>query len=334
MSLSNKLPLILIFFFIPLLTNCTENRPDSIGSVTELDVIHDPSINFVTVDQIESSIMKFRIQGFNEPFFERVSFQGTVQGKIPRSQNLLLILESGSPLFNSTFAELFDPQFLKSVASSDNPITLVKNDLFYQGQKVYIILISGNKPDPKKYLNTLSQLVDKMVQSSIRSIRQEQVENYNEELSQRLFDSLGISIRIPVGFELTPIKNNNSSFLIRRGVGTKTEEWITISPLTDSLESPKNEIEFRQQRTNILSQLIQFTDGSTMETPSAVMIDTDGLRFRGEWITKPYPMSGFYSGKLVESKKELFYIEAGIYSPGRSKTLNLLRLENFLNFNR
>ncbi|MBK7867056.1 MAG: DUF4837 family protein [Ignavibacteriales bacterium] len=334
MSLSNKIPLILLLLFFPFLTNCTENRPDSIGSVTELDVILDSSINLFTVDQIESSIVKFRVQGFNEPFFERVSFQGTVQGKIPRSKNLLLILESGSPLFNSTFAELFDPQFLKSVASSDNPITLVKNDLFYQGQKVYIILISGNKPDPKKYLNTLSQLVDKMVQSSIRSIRQEQVENYNEELSQTLFDSLGISIRIPVGFELTPMKNNNSSFLIRRGVGTKTEEWITISPLTDSLESPKNEIEFRQQRTNMLSQLIQFTDGSTMETPSAVMIDTDGLRFRGEWITKPYPMSGFYSGKLVESRKGLFYIEAGIYSPGRSKTLNLLRLENFLNYDR
>lgn len=334
MSLSNKLPLVLILLFFPLLTNCTENRPDSIGSATELDVILDPKLNFVTVDQLESSIVKFRIRGFNEPYFERVSFQGTVQGKMPRSKNLLLILESGSPLFNSTFAGLFDPQFLETATSSANPVTLVKNDLFYQGQKVYIILMSGNKPDPKKYLNTLSQLVDKIVQSSIKSISQEQVENYNEEFSQTLFDSLGISIRIPVGFELSPLQNNNSSFLMRRGVGTKTEEWITLSPVADSIQVPKNEIEFRQMRTNILSQLIQFTDGSIMETPSAVIIDTDGLRFRGEWITKPYPMSGFYSGKLVESRKGLFYIEAGIYSPGRSKTLNLLRLENFLNYNR
>jgi hypothetical protein len=331
---SNKLPLILLLLFLPLLTNCTENKSDSIGSVTELDIILDPNINFVTPEQIESSIYKFRIRGISESFFERVSIYRTVAGKIPRSKNLLLILESGSTLFNSTFSSLFDPQFLKTVNSSDNPVTLIKNDLFYLGQKVYIIVTGEKTPDPVKYLKTLSQLTDKIVESSIRSIRKEGVQNFNEELTQTLIDSLGISVQIPTGFEMTLLMNNTSSFLMRRGVGTKTEEWIVITPLNDSVISTIKENEFTQLRTKLLAHLIQFSDGSMMDTHTAVLIDAKALRFRGEWVTKPYPMAGSYSGKIVESKKGSFYIEAGIYSPGRPKTLNLLRLENTLNFNK
>lgn len=331
---SNKLPLILLLLFFPLLTNCTENKPDSIGSFTELDIILDTNIDFVTTEQIESSIYKYRIRGINESFIERVSIHRTVSGKIPRSKNLLLILESGSTLFNSTFLSLFDPQFLKTLNSLNSPVTLVKNDLFYEGQKVYIILTSEKSADPAKYLNTLSQLTNKIVESSMKLIRKEAVENFNEELTQTLIDSLGISVQIPTGFEMTLFNNDTSSFLMRRGVGTKTEEWIVISPLKDSVVSIIKENDFKQLRTKLLTPLIQFSDGSLMKTHTAVAVDDEALRFRGEWVTEPYPMSGSYSAKIVVSKKGMFYIEAGIYSPGRPKTLNLLRLENALNFNR
>jgi hypothetical protein len=73
---SSKFPFILLLLFSPLLTTCTENKSDSIGSATELDVILDPAITSVTTDQVESSILQFRIQGVKEPFFERVSIQG------------------------------------------------------------------------------------------------------------------------------------------------------------------------------------------------------------------------------------------------------------------
>lgn len=334
MSLNNRLQIVLFLFFSPLLSNCTDNKSESIGSITEVEVILDKNINFVTRDQIEASIVKFRIRGINEPFFETIEIHGSVPGKIPRSKNLLLILESGSPLFNSTFAELFDPQFIRAVNSSNKPITLIKNDLFYLGQTVYIILMSPGKVTPSKFLNSLSQLINKMILSSIKSLRREDFENFNYELSHSLADSLQISIKIPPGFELIPLKNYNSSVLMRRGVGTKTEEWITVTSLSDSFWSPRNEIDFKQLRDNLQSKLIKFSDGSLMTTNSAVRLDTEGKRFRGEWVTEPYPIAGFYSGKFVESKKGIFYIEAGIYSPGRSKTLNLLRLENILNFNR
>ncbi len=331
---SNKFPLILLLLFFPLLTNCTENKPESIGFVTKLDIILDPDIHFVTPEQIESTIYKYRIRGINESFIESVSIHMAVPAKIPRNKNLLLILESGSPVFNSTFSSLFDPQFLKTVDASVSPVTLVKSDLFYHGQQVYIILTGKKTADPVNYLNTLSLLINKMVESSIRSIRGEAVKDYDEELTRTLVDSLGISVQIPTGFEVSLFKNNLSSFLLRRGVGTKTEEWIVITPLNYSFVSPIKGNAFKQLRTKLLSQFIQFSDGSLMHTQSADAIDSAGLRFRGEWVTNPYPMSGIYTGKIVESKKGKFYIEAGIYSPGRSKSLNLLRLENYLNFNK
>ncbi len=331
---SSKFPFILLLLFSPLLTTCTENKSDSIGSATELDVILDPAITSVTTDQVESSILQFRIQGVKEPFFERVSIQGSVSGKIPRSKNLLLILESGSILFNSTFFSLFDPQFLQTFTSSSNSVTLVKNDLFYSGQKVFIILTSQNTPDTKKYLNTLSQLTQKIVESSLRSISEEPVENYNEELSQTVFDSLGISVQIPSGFELTLSRQSSHAFWMRRGVGTKTEEWIVITPTDNPALPTDKEIEFKPIRNDLLAQLIQFSDGSIMKTNSAKMIDRSGLRFRGEWVTEPYPMAGIYSAKIFNSKNKMYYVEAGIYSPGRPRLLNLLRLEKSLNFNR
>lgn len=331
---SNKLFLFLLLLFFPLLTNCTEKKPDSIGFSSELDVILDPNIDYISTEQVETSIYKFRIRGIDEPFFEQVSIRLKDSVKIPRNKNLLLILESGSPLFNNTFADLFDPQFLKSLSSSDYPVTIVKNDLFYRGQRVYIILTSPDKIDTPKLFTILSQMTEKIIISSIGKIRNEIVENYDEKLSQILADSLGIPIQIPIGYQLVLSKNDNTSFLMRRGVGSKTEEWIVITHLTSSVVPPQNRDEFIKFRTKVVSQLIQFSDGSLMQTRSAEVIDSAGFRFRGEWVTEPYPMSGIYTGKIVKSKKGKLYIEAGVYSPGRSKTLNLLRHENFLNFNR
>jgi hypothetical protein len=72
-----------------------------------------------------------------------------------------------------------------------------------------------------------------------------------------------------------------------------------------------------------------------MKTNSAKMIDRSGLRFRGEWVTEPYPMAGIYSAKIFNSKNKMFYVEAGGFTHRAGpRLLNLLRLEKSLNFNR
>ncbi|MBK6679287.1 MAG: hypothetical protein IPG53_04290 [Ignavibacteriales bacterium] len=121
---SSKFPFILLLLFSPLLTTCTENKSDSIGSATELDVILDPAITSVTTDQVESSILQFRIQGIKEPFFERVSIQGSVSGKIPRSKNLLLILESGSILLTPHSLVYLTLNFFKLLLPQVTPLHL------------------------------------------------------------------------------------------------------------------------------------------------------------------------------------------------------------------
>lgn len=326
-SLSKLVSLLLVS---SLFVGCDHELSESSGKINEIQVITDELISESQKTAIDSISQTVSLDGLNEPFFESITFIKPDFSKIPSGKNLLIILNITSQVMKERFIDIFSNRVILTVQKNNSPLVIKKENLFYKDQAVWFVLYSSAAPIENflkgKFLNLLENIRDDGIKISFNT---EHKSEYEKALSDSVKSITGITIRIPLGFQAVTTVKSGSNLLFRRGVGTKTEEWIIIAELAQS-QNLKDSTERANLRDKILEQMILYTDGSVMKTGKVIIDKSDINYFRGDWITSPYPMAGLYTAKILKTNGKTYFVEGGIYSPGRSKVLNLLRLENML----
>lgn len=319
-----------LFLFSLALISCNNQLPESSGKITEIQIITDETVTGSQQEIIDSVISSVSLEGLNEPFFESVTFIKQNFDKTPSGKNLLIFLRTSSGLMAQRFKNIFSNEVISGAETGSEPVIIRKDNLFYNGQTVWF-MIYGREFNLDTFLTASSvTLIQKMKDDCLNISRSSKIpEKYEKEISDSIKLVSAVDIRVPVGFEPALPLNHKGWSLLRRGAGTKTEEWILVAEIPDT-GSLSDTSQMRNIRDDVIRKAIVYRDGSVMKTGRLFMDSTLNNSFRGDWTTSPYPMAGVFTGRILKQGTKTFYIEAGIYSPGRPKTLNLLRLENMI----
>ncbi|MBN8544778.1 MAG: DUF4837 family protein [Ignavibacteria bacterium] len=322
----SSLLLLLSLIFI----SCNNQQPESSGKLTDIQIITDETVTGSQKGIVDSVISTVSLDGMSEPFFESVTFIKQNFDKTPSGKNLLIFLRTSSSLMNQRFKSIFRDEVISRAEKGSEPVIIRKENLFFNGQTVWF-LIYGREFNLDSFLTSSSvSLIQKIKDNCLSTSRSEKKpEKYEKEISDSVKLIHGIDFKIPVGFEAALPLNKKGFSLLRRGAGTKTEEWILIAEITDTI-SNYDTSQIIKIRDVVIPKAIVYRDGSVMKTGRLLLDSIVINSFRGDWTTSPYPMAGVFTGRILKLGTKVFYIEAGIYSPGRPKTLNLLRLENMI----
>ncbi len=317
-------PAILIFLLA--ITGCDKKQEIPHSDLTHLEVLVSNGTTSTLTEKIDSLFRGVYLPGTKEPFFDVVPVNVYQTGKVSRVSNLLLIVSTSAIAKDTLLQRIFTKTLLARVTRGSRAEFFMKEDLIYTGQTLWVIVY--NKPaELEELISSGFNLVSAtMVSTCInKMIKRETVKSGEESsLSEEIQSIWGLELRIPEGFE--KIKGTSAgSALLRRGAGTKTEEWLLIHELQNGSDTVTARL-----RDSIIMKLIKYQDGSVMKTVSMFNYLGDNLHFRGSWETHPYPMAGIFTSRVLIRGKKRIYVEAGIYSPGRNKTLNLLRLEKMI----
>jgi hypothetical protein len=324
-----------IFLFLPLLffSNCTNHKPTSLGKINELQIITDSSVSTKEINQIDSIYLTMQVRGIDESFFERIIFHSTPLNNTFLSKNLSVILNINSSVFSNYFQRYFSKEALVRVRISTAPVLFFQNDLFAENQLVSFILFSDKNSISSFFKQKLSTFADELLSRTLFQFEKEyHISEGEPEISELILSRWALKVEIPKGFEVVTKSKNIRYLLLRRGAGTKTEEWIFFSEIESKQLMNIDSSAFIQFRNRLADEIVSFSDSSKMKTKEITFVSERSLIFRGEWYSEPYPMGGMFSGKIIQIKDKTIYVEAGIYSPGRNKTMNLLRLEKGLKY--
>lgn len=316
----------LLFSISLFLTGCKNDSPGVSNDPTQLTVITLKGIPRAVQDSLEVKLGNVKLPGTTEPFFSSVTYPAYDRGNLPKNSDILFLVSTAGARSDSSFGRVFSTDLLSRVAGDDEALFLKKEDLYRKGQTVWFVLYHSDTGLQKFITSRFDAAAATIMSTCIRRIMSadQSRSRYEKELSVDIQDKWGIGLRLPEGFEKNDSISSSHS-LFRRGAGTKTEEWILIGAVSGSPEMKPDELRDRATR-----ETIRYQDGSTMRTVSSFEYLGKPGFFRGNWETTPYPMAGVFTARLLDKGGKMIYIEAGIYSPGRNKTLNLLRLEKLL----
>lgn len=373
------------------LFGCKPGKEDSYGNKTEMSVLLSADISDSNRQLQDSLLTDLKLPGTDEPFFSDINFRSIATDNIPRTANILIVTTVNNLKNSEELKGIFSEKLLKRVVQNNTPVFLKKDNLFYDDQLVWFILCNGND-DLSRFLKeqynsvlatVMSTNISKIISKAGRKPRIER------DLKEEVTEKWGIELQVPEGFE-SAAKPSDSYTMLRRGAGTKTEEWIFIAEIkgftpsavdssggigssfrtsggkgdkntaADKLTVVNGSLEKSGQsnkgtategealigdennsltgmqryiadlRDSLLLNAIKYNDGSRMRTTQLQFYSGDKSLFRGMWETNPYPMAGLFSGRVLKKEGRSFYLEVGVYSPGRNKTLNLLRLEKVI----
>ncbi len=315
-----------ILFLILAISGCGKREEIPQSDPTRLEILLSSGTTSTLTEKIDSIFRAIYLPGTKEPFFDEVPVSVYQPGKIPRVPNLLLIVSTSTIAKDTLLQRIFTKPLLARVTRGNRAEFFMKEDLFYTGQTLWIVVYNKQSELEELISSRFASISATIVSTSINKVLKRDAGKSGEEtsLSEEIRSFWGIDPKVPEGFEKvkgTPV----GSVLLRRGAGTKTEEWILIHELkNDSLTFSV------EMRDSITSKIMKYQDGSTMKSVSTFNYLGDSSHFRGSWETYPYPMAGVFTSRVLNRGKKRIYIEAGIYSPGRNKTLNLLRLEKMI----
>lgn len=316
----------LLLFSLFVLAGC--KNPDSSPSIdpTQITVISPGGIPVDILDSLEVTLAKANLPGTAEPFFSAINSLSYNRENLPTNADLLILVSTAAALSDSSLGRVLSPGLISRVTKEDEVLFLKKDDLYRKGQTIWFILHNSDSGLQKFVAARFPAAVATMISTNIKRVMayDQSRSRYEKGHSEEILAEWGIDLRLPEGFERVDSVPSGST-LFRRGAGTKTEEWMMISGISGSIEGNPDEL-----RDNAVKESIRYQDGSSMRTTSYLEYLGKPGYFRGNWETSPYPMAGVYTARLLSNGGGIIYIEAGIYSPGRNKTLNLLRLEKLL----
>lgn len=312
--------------FLFLIAGCKNQDSSPSIDPTQLTVISPGGIRQEILDSLEVKLTYANLPGTAEPFFSAVNFLKYNRENLPANADLLILVSTANVLSDSSFGRFLSPGLISRVTKDDDVLFLKKDDLFRMGQTIWIILYNSDSGLRNFVAARFPAAVATIISTNIKRVMayDQPRSRYEEGHSEEILVEWGIDLRLPEGFERVDSLPSGRS-LFRRGAGTKTEEWMMISGISDSVLGNPDEL-----RDRVLKETIRYQDGSSMRTTSYLEYLGKPGYFRGNWETSPYPMAGIYTARFLSKGSGIIYIEAGIYSPGRNKTLNLLRLEKLL----
>ena len=315
-----------IFFLFLAISGCDKKDEIPQSDPTHLEVLLSYDTTNSLTERIDSFFRAIYLPGTNEPFFDEVPVSVYQPGKIPRVPNLLLILSTSTIANDTLLHRIFTKPLLAKVTRGNRAEFFMKENLFYTGQTLWIVVYTKPAELEELISNRFTLISATIMSTSITKVLKRDIGKSGKEssLSEEVRVVAGVDLKVPEGFE--KVKGTPAgSILLRRGAGTKTEEWILINELQNVQMTFSMGI-----RDSITAKIIRYQDGSAMKSISMFNYLGDGSYFRGSWETYPYPMAGVFTSRVLNKGKKRIYIEAGIYSPGRNKTLNLLRLEKMI----
>lgn len=322
---------ILFSFFLLLstifvITGCKRENSFVANDPTQIAVIDLSGTDRRIIERLDSTLNEVQLPGTTEPFFSSVEFGPFNSEKMPETPNLFLLVSTATVKSDTALGRLFSKDVLSKADISDEAVFIKRESLFYDGQIVWFLVYNSNEGLQRFIVNRISSASATMMSTNINRIisRDGTGSRYDRELSAAITREWGIELKLPDGFEeVDSLRSGNA--LYRRGAGTKTEEWMLISEIKGV-----DSIAIDSVRDVVTGKLIRYQDGSQMKTVSSFNYLGRSGYYRGKWETSPYPMAGLFTARILKKGSRALYIEAGIYSPGRNKTSNLLRLEKLL----
>lgn len=315
---------LLSFLFV--LAGCKNQDSGPSIDPTQLTVISPGGIPEEILDSLEVTLTNANLPGTAEPFFSAVNFRKYNRENLPTNTDLLILVSTAAALSDSSLGRVLSPGLIARVTKDNEVLFLKKDDLHRKGQTVWFVLYHSDSGLRNFVTARFPAAVATIISTNIRKVMSydQSRSGYEEGHSEEILAEWGIDLRLPEGFERVDSVPSGRS-LFRRGAGTKTEEWMMICGISDSIDGNPDEL-----RDKAVMESIRYQDGSSMRTTSYLEYLGKPGYFRGKWETSPYPMAGVYTARLLTKGGGIIYVEAGIYSPGRNKTLNLLRLEKLL----
>ncbi len=309
-----------------LLAGCKSGTSYVPTDPTQITVVDFSGTERQIIEVLDSALNSVQLAGTSEPFFSSVEIRPLDRGKLPQSSNLLILISTATLQTDTALKRIFSKEVLDKTLRSDEALFIKRDNLFFEGQVAWLLLYPTTK-GLQSFIDTrLSPAIATIMSTNINRIitRNQPDSRYEKDISALIIRDWAIDLKLPEGFEAIDSLSRGSA-LYRRGAGTKTEEWILISDIKDA-----DSIGINSLRDSITERLIRYQDGSKMRTVTGFEYLGSPGYYRGRWETAPYPMAGLFTTRIVKQGKKTIYIEAGIYSPGRNKTLNLLRLEKLL----
>lgn len=355
--MKKNIVIISIILLSTLLWNCTgnvenentqENQTNQLvgskGAPLEMILVMNPKyLNDTLGKAVKDALMApTAVLPQDEPYFNVIKTHPEGLGKFLRGHNNLMFLIDMSD--KSVIGDLLTKMFTKETlekALKDKPIvSLTQKNKYANGQHI-LYLIARNYDDLIVHLDKEMPRVIEFFRQAERERLVAQLvqrgENQQKKLEKLVKEKTGISIPIPLGYQLVKEKNN---FLWLRSPG-KVDKNITISYgeyknknmfETENIIKWRNDFGFRLMNDTTIKDSYmdtQITPDAPIQNKVINLNNKYANEYRGLWCFHNKNGGGGFVGYAFvdEKNKRFYYVEGFVYAPGEAKRGGLLEVE-------
>ncbi|TAE70298.1 MAG: DUF4837 family protein [Bacteroidetes bacterium] len=281
----------------------------------------------------------------DEPYFNVIKTHPDGLGKFLRGHNNLMFLVdmSDKTVIGEVLTKMFTKETLEKAIKDKPIVSLTQKNKYANGQHI-LYLIARNYDDLLVHLDKEMPRVIEFFRQAERERLMAQLlqrgENQQKKLEKLVKEKTGISIPIPLGYQLVKQKDN---FLWLRAPGN-VDKNITISygEYKDknmfeiaNITKWRNDFGFRLMNDTTIKDSYMDTQMSNEEPMQSKVITLNKRytnEYRGLWCFHnkngggPFVSYAFYD----EKKKRFYYIEGFVYAPGEPKRGAYLEVESLL----
>ena len=307
-----------VLFAILILTSCSKQKPDSIGSYNEFYVFADPAVKKTTKNVLSIALEKKITTPRTEKIFSLKWGNFDNLGEYANRRNLIFLVSlKGQGKVSSWVRNSFTPEVLRAV-ENDEVFVLTQLNVFAKPQTVYYLV--GRNPEElaAKILiesDYLFSLADSLVNYHLTDWLYKGFfdERENKKLSTQIAQQYGFRIRIPPLYNLD--KSDTNFIWLRK---LDPEQWVFV--YFEATDDSTLSFDWWLDRRNKVGKLYYEGDvviDTTVTAEKASIAGASAIRYRGLWMNPKEIIGGpFISYFFYEpNQKRKYIVDCAVFAP-------------------